>query len=204
MSRPLESDDRYSDDYRRRRHSLAPNAENDLLLKHCRFGIGSFCLALIGGGIELTILVLVILAISDLVPFGIPGPRGTKGNLSALVGFLVGGTLCLLASALGIAVLCKGWRKKALAVLGVVGIAFLVILALLGLALAGKVEPVALMMDLGFFAGGFLCLVGLVLGIVGLCEGQRKKTIAILGMVMNVLAILGIGAAAVNLLLWRD
>jgi hypothetical protein len=79
---------------------------------------------------------------------------------------------------------------------GVIEFALLVVVAILDASDQGGMDedsPQAILLGAGLIGGGILCLLGLALGIAGLCEGRRKKVFAVLGVVMNVLAILGVG-----------
>jgi hypothetical protein len=122
-----EYDDRYAGDYRPRRRSLDPYEEDGPSREHSRFGIASFCLALVGGVME-----FILLVIAGILEASAPGSMNED-------------------------------------------------------------SPQAMILGAGLIGGGVLCLVGLALGIAGLCESRRKKVFAILGVVLNALAILGVG-----------
>jgi hypothetical protein len=130
MSYPDEHDDRYSDDYPSRR-PLMPYQDDELLLKHSRLGIASFCLAPVGGGIA-----FVLIVVAGILETSNPGGLDEQSAEAMLLGA-------------------------------------------------------------GIIGSGILCLVGLALGIAGLCESRRKKVFAVLGVVMNLLAILGVGVVMV-------
>jgi hypothetical protein len=89
------------------------------------------------------------------------------------------------------------------------GIASFVIALLVGVAVlilvvaAGVIEastpggmdeesPVVIAIGLGIFAAVFGALIGGVLGIVGVAQGDRRKTFAVLGLVLNGLVVVGL------------
>ena len=58
-------------------------------------------------------------------------------------------------------------------------------------------SPALIMLGLGILAGFPLCLLGLGLGIGGLAESGRSKVFPVLGMVFNLLVLLGVGGVMV-------
>jgi hypothetical protein len=133
-----EYEDRYSDDYRRRRDvPLDAYEDDDLSWKHSRFGIASFCLALVGGTMG-----SVMVVIAGILETSTPGILDEEGPEVMMVGggFILGGLVLLLGLGLGIAGLCESRRKKVFAVLGLA----LNILALLGI---GVLVVIGMLMD---------------------------------------------------------
>lgn len=57
----------------------------------------------------------------------------------------------------------------------------------------GPESPEAVVIGLGVCGGILAAVVGLILGIAGLCQNDRKKVFAVLGLVFNTLIILGVG-----------
>lgn len=55
-----------------------------------------------------------------------------------------------------------------------------------------KNDPTAVLIGLVIIGSGVLSLIGLVLGIVGVCQSNRRVVFAMLGTVLNVFIILGI------------
>jgi hypothetical protein len=55
-------------------------------------------------------------------------------------------------------------------------------------------SPEVIFLGLGLLGGFFLSILGLVLGIVGLAQKNRKKAFAAIGVVFGSLILLGVGA----------
>jgi len=53
-------------------------------------------------------------------------------------------------------------------------------------------SPEAIFLGLGIIGGGFIAVVGMVIGIAGLSQPRRSKTYAALGVAINALTILGL------------
>lgn len=80
---------------------------------------------------------------------------------------------------------------------GAGGLEFLIIalIAVLETTTAGGLDedsPAAGLLGLGMIIGLLLALVGLGLGIGGLCQGRRTKVLAIVGVVINSILVVGV------------
>src|SRR5262245_48929619 len=54
-------------------------------------------------------------------------------------------------------------------------------------------SPAAILVGLALFGGVMMALLGVALGIAGLCQSYRNKLFAVLGLVVNLLVVLGLG-----------
>lgn len=104
-------------------------------------------------------------------------------------------------SRLGIASFC-------LAVVG--GMIVLIMLAVAGIleystpGILDDDSAESMMVGAGLIGAGLVLLVGVGLGIGGLCDSRRKKVFATLGLVLNVLALLGLGLLVVITVMTTD
>jgi hypothetical protein len=85
-------------------------------------------------------------------------------------------------------------------VAGVTAVALVVIAGVIELSTPGGMDeesPQALIVGLGIFGVFALNLLGIGLGLGGLFQADRLRTFAVLGLVFNLLVILGIGGLMV-------
>jgi len=82
----------------------------------------------------------------------------------------------------------------------VAGLAMMIVLivaGVLGASSGGALDqndPTTMMIGFGVICDCMLFVVGAVLGIVGLFQGDRKRIFAVLGLIFNLLLVLGVGA----------
>ncbi len=143
-----EDDDRYDDPPRRRsrygyeddfdddphRRRSRYDDDDDRPLKHSRFGIASFILALAAGAFE-----FILIAIAGVLSVQAGGELDEKSPEAMLLvlGFLGGFALNLISLALAIGGLCERRRNKVFAILGLV-INILLFVGVCGLAAIGQ------------------------------------------------------------------
>jgi hypothetical protein len=90
---------------------------------------------------------------------------------------------------------------------GMIAFVMLVVAGILESSTPGLMDgdsPESMMVGAGFIGAGLVLLIGVGLGIGGLCESRRKKVFATLGLVLNILALLGIGVLMVIGLMSTD